>query len=81
MAGRFCGRIIGWVLEAQENKQKQKRKRHFCHGMTRKNTEEDRSRDTETGEAAAEELATDEHGKTRKKQKQRHGRGEEEKIF
>ena len=31
-----------------------KKKRHFCHGMPRKNTE------------AAEELATDEHGKTRK---------------
>jgi hypothetical protein len=54
-----------------------KKKRHFCHGRTRKNTEKDRSRDTEK----AEELATDEHGKTRKQQKQRHGRGEEEKTF
>jgi hypothetical protein len=44
--------------------------RSRSHGRTRKNTEGSRSRS----------IATDEHGKTRKRQKQRHGK-EEEKIF
>jgi hypothetical protein len=47
--------------------EKKKKKRHFSHGRTRKNTEISRSKDTE----AAKELATDEHGKTRNRQKKK----------
>ena len=54
-------------IDGMKNKQK------ISHGITRKNTEIRTSRRITTEGRISRRLATDEHGITRKRQKQRHG--------
>ena len=55
-------------IDGMKNKQK------ISHGITRKNTEIRTSRRITTEGRISRRLATDEHGRTRKRQKQRHGK-------
>jgi hypothetical protein len=72
---RKKGGGAGWQGDFVEELAREKgRSGRISHGMTRKNTETAKAKTRKKSRKEAEEFATDEHGKTRKQQKQRHGK-------